>query len=189
MSDYIRRTWKDGDVITADGLNNLETGVTEAKQAAGQTPAHEHSAEDISSGTLASTRLPVVPIEKGGTGAATAAAALANLGAMAADAFTNAKIEEATDFDTLLEQGFYYFTGEMAAAATNSPYTEPMNVAVFTTGTRTTQIATRYGGSTFGQMKFRSTSTNTDPSLWQEWGTVLTDAKFSYSGGTLTITT
>lgn len=36
MSDYIKKTWKDGEVITAEGLNNMETGIAEAKKAAEQ---------------------------------------------------------------------------------------------------------------------------------------------------------
>lgn len=42
--------------------------------------SHNHSASNITSGTLSSDRLPTVPITKGGTGATTAAAALTNLG-------------------------------------------------------------------------------------------------------------
>lgn len=30
MSEYVRRTWNDGDVITAVGLNNIEEGIAEA---------------------------------------------------------------------------------------------------------------------------------------------------------------
>lgn len=41
---------------------------------------HVHSANDITSDTLSEERLPVVPIEKGGTGAANAVTALENLG-------------------------------------------------------------------------------------------------------------
>lgn len=50
--------------------------------------SHNHSASDINSGTLASDRLPTVPIAKGGTGATTAANALTNLGAQKALGFT-----------------------------------------------------------------------------------------------------
>lgn len=42
--------------------------------------SHNHSASNITSGTLSSDRLPTVPISKGGTGATSAAAALTNLG-------------------------------------------------------------------------------------------------------------
>lgn len=42
--------------------------------------SHRHSISDITSGTLTSDRLPVVPLTKGGTNATTAAAALSNLG-------------------------------------------------------------------------------------------------------------
>lgn len=42
--------------------------------------SHNHSASNINSGTLSTARLPTVPINKGGTGEVTAAAALAALG-------------------------------------------------------------------------------------------------------------
>lgn len=41
---------------------------------------HKHAAGDITSGTLATDRLPTMPIAKGGTGAASAETARANLG-------------------------------------------------------------------------------------------------------------
>lgn len=50
---------------------------------------HKHSASDINSGTLASDRLPTVPVAKGGTGATTAAGALTNLGLTATAAELN----------------------------------------------------------------------------------------------------
>ena len=42
--------------------------------------AHTHNASDINAGTLDTARMPVVPVDKGGTGATTAAQALINLG-------------------------------------------------------------------------------------------------------------
>lgn len=42
--------------------------------------SHNHSASDINSGTLASDRLPTVPLSKGGTGATTVAGARNALG-------------------------------------------------------------------------------------------------------------
>lgn len=45
---------------------------------------HSHAAGDIDSGTLSADRLPAVPVNKGGTGATTAANARTNLGAAAA---------------------------------------------------------------------------------------------------------
>lgn len=51
----------------------------------GKAPSsHNHSASNITSGTLSSDRLPTVPVSKGGTGATTAAAALTALGAASA---------------------------------------------------------------------------------------------------------
>ena len=62
---------------------NYMSGVTSSVQ--GQLDnksddGHTHSANDIVSDTLSEDRLPVVPIEKGGTGAANAVTALENLG-------------------------------------------------------------------------------------------------------------
>lgn len=46
---------------------------------------HAHNASDINAGTLDSARLPVVPVNKGGTGATTAEQARVNLGAASVD--------------------------------------------------------------------------------------------------------
>ena len=46
---------------------------------------HTHNASDINAGTLDAARLPVVPVDKGGTGATTAEQARTNLGAASAD--------------------------------------------------------------------------------------------------------
>lgn len=65
---------------------SLETFVDEVKSytdnavSTKANSSHNHSASNITSGTLSSDRLPTVPIAKGGTGATTAAAALTNLG-------------------------------------------------------------------------------------------------------------
>ena len=34
MSDYIKHTWEDGDIVDAPKMNNIETGIVEARQAA-----------------------------------------------------------------------------------------------------------------------------------------------------------
>ncbi len=46
--------------------------------------SHTHGAGDIVSGTFSTSRLPIIPLNKGGTGATTAAQARTNLGAAAA---------------------------------------------------------------------------------------------------------
>jgi 6-pyruvoyl-tetrahydropterin synthase len=66
------------------------------------TTDHKHDASDMDSGTLASDRLPIVPIEKGGTGATTASGALANLG-LKVDAFSFMYVSSAKN----LENGLY----------------------------------------------------------------------------------
>lgn len=73
--------------------------------------SHNHSASDINSGTLNSSRLPTVPITKGGTGATTAAAALTALGAFPAAGGT---ITGDTNVQGVLrvngQQSFYFQT-------------------------------------------------------------------------------
>lgn len=85
--------------------------------------SHVHSATDVTSGTLAEDRLPVVPVTKGGTGATTAADALKNLGAYgesnkpapadigAAPAYTYGT-EDLNAGESALETGKLYFVYE-----------------------------------------------------------------------------
>lgn len=102
MSEYIRKTWVNGEQIVADDLNRMEAGIAEslkggaaaavqavaphannksnphnvtAEQVGAAAKEHKHSATDINSGTLS--------VKRGGTGGATAAEARANLGAAA----------------------------------------------------------------------------------------------------------
>lgn len=42
MGDYMRKTWVDGEVITAEALNNIEEGITQANKNGGQTVVHTH---------------------------------------------------------------------------------------------------------------------------------------------------
>lgn len=68
--------------VTSTELGYLD-GVTSAIQTQLDGKAvsgHKHAAGDITSGTLSSDRLPIVPVTKGGTGATTAEEALTNLG-------------------------------------------------------------------------------------------------------------
>lgn len=51
--------------------------------------SHNHSASNITSGTIATDRLPVIPVSKGGTGATTIAAAQSNLGIVTLDEIPN----------------------------------------------------------------------------------------------------
>jgi pyridoxal biosynthesis lyase PdxS len=71
--------------------------------------SHNHSASNITSGTLSSDRLPTVPIAKGGTGATTAAAALTNLGAAPAYTYGTTDLTAGT---SPLATGTLYFVYE-----------------------------------------------------------------------------
>ena len=100
MSDYIKRTWKDGEVITAEKLNNLETGVAEAKKEAEQ------------SGLPAAEALKVANEAK--TDAANAASA-ASAAQATADSKAPPHILSATDIDagsTALASGQLYLVYE-----------------------------------------------------------------------------
>lgn len=71
--------------------------------------AHKHGAGDINSGTLDAARLPTVPVTRGGTGAATAAAARTNLGAAPAYSYGT---EDLTAGTSALETGKLHFVYE-----------------------------------------------------------------------------
>ena len=79
-----------GGVSSVNGVSPNSSGnvTLTASDIGAAESSHNHSAADISSGTLASARLPTVPVSKGGTGATTAAKALTKLGAMAASRIT-----------------------------------------------------------------------------------------------------
>lgn len=71
-----------GITATAAELNYVD-GVTSNIQTqlnGKAASSHNHSAANITSGTLSTDRLPIIPISKGGTGAGSAADARANLG-------------------------------------------------------------------------------------------------------------
>lgn len=72
-----------GTPTTVNGKTG-ETITLTAGDVGAAASSHTHAAGDITSGSLSSDRLPTVPVAKGGTGAATAAAARTNLGAGAA---------------------------------------------------------------------------------------------------------
>lgn len=68
-----------GALPIADGGTG-ETTAEGARAALGAAPEeHHHAASDIASGTLSSSRLPTVPLTKGGTGATSGQAGLMNL--------------------------------------------------------------------------------------------------------------
>ena len=68
-------------VLNLTGLSYLWAKVKAWAAGAFAALSHTHTAGDVTSGTLAADRLPVVPVAKGGTGATSASAALTALGA------------------------------------------------------------------------------------------------------------
>lgn len=67
-------------VLNLTGLSYLWAKVKAWADGAFAALSHTHAAGDVTSGTLAADRLPVVPVAKGGTGATSAASARSNLG-------------------------------------------------------------------------------------------------------------
>lgn len=84
-----------GKELSAD----VTIGATDVGAAAA---AHTHAAGDITSGTMSTSRLPTIPLTKGGTGATTAGAGLENLGGVPATRTVNGK---ALTTDIALEAG------------------------------------------------------------------------------------
>lgn len=52
MSEYIKKTWKKGEEITSAALNNIETGITEAKRDASQVTATAQQAKNDAASAL-----------------------------------------------------------------------------------------------------------------------------------------
>lgn len=70
--------------LTTHTNNKSNPHEVTVQQIGAAAESHNHSAGEITSGTLSSARLPTVPISKGGTGKTTAAEALAALGGASA---------------------------------------------------------------------------------------------------------
>ena len=71
-------------VLNLTGLSYLWAKLKSWATSAFAAVSHKHAAADVTSGTLAADRLPVVPVAKGGTGSTSASAALTALGAASA---------------------------------------------------------------------------------------------------------
>lgn len=111
--------------------------------------AHTHNASDINAGTLDSARLPVVPVNKGGTGATTAEQARANLGAASADdvAQINETLENVqSQVSAKLDKAGGTMTGKLYAQA-NSDYTvyQVRNIALSTSAATPTGLGALLG--------------------------------------------
>ena len=108
-----------GAVPTTRKVNNkpLSADISLTHSNVGAAAAsHKHSAGDINSGTLGTSRLPTVPITKGGTGATDAATARVNLG-INTDAPTLIR-SGSTNVTTLNSSGWYYFTANKQNSST-----------------------------------------------------------------------
>lgn len=77
--------------------------------------AHSHDAASIVKGTINSERLPVVPVEKGGTGAETAAKAREKLGITPANIGAAATSHKHTAADVGAAPAYTYGTADLTA--------------------------------------------------------------------------
>ena len=169
-----------GITATAAELNYVD-GVTSNVQTqlnGKAASSHDHSAANITSGTLSIDRLPTVPVSKGGTGATDAAQARANIGAAAAN-HTHSKITYKGKHTEIASgttanspqsgvadgQGLY-LTGTYNDSATPANYGNIINAI----GDGTGQLLLEWSGSdnTTGRMWYRS-HRDTATGGWGAW--------------------
>lgn len=129
-----------------DNTSDADKPISTATQAALDGKAnssHNHSASNITSGTFSTSRLPTVPITKGGTGATSASSALSNLGAAAADHTHSVATSSSNGF---LSSAFYKILNSTEAYCTsfNSAASGRRGSITFTTPNNT-NITIKWG--------------------------------------------
>ena len=158
---------------TEDGLNLLT--ITIGNEYSLVYEGHNHAASEITSGTLSSSRLPTVPITKGGTGANTAVEALDNLGAL--------NLNYITDDEHMIASGDNlndYITAGVYTAGTASVTGSLVNGPPYTkSGFR---LIVSRNSSPVGviQFAFHNTTNNysfyrvqTSSGTWSEWANLM----------------
>ena len=140
--------------LDVSSTNPVQNKVVKAALDGKASSTHNHSASQITSGTLSADRLPTVPIAKGGTGATTAVDAMNTL-ARRGDS------GDGSDFDELLNNGVYCVR---TTSPTNGPGSGNWGVlASFDANTRKAQV---FMDDT-GPDVFVRVNNN---SGWTEWG-------------------
>ena len=140
--------------LDVSSTNPVQNKVVKAALDGKASSTHNHSASQITSGTLSADRLPTVPIAKGGTGATTAVDAMNTL-ARRGDS------GDGSDFDELLNNGVYCVR---TTSPTNGPGSGNCGVlASFDANTRKAQV---FMDDT-GPDVFVRVNNN---SGWTEWG-------------------
>ena len=114
--------------------------------------SHNHSASNITSGTLSSDRLPTVPITKGGTGATTAAAALTNLGITATSTELNYVDGVTSNIQTQLNgksasNHTHNYAGSSSAGGAATSADKLTTARTIALGTGATGTATSFNGA------------------------------------------
>ena len=141
--------------LDVSSTNPVQNKVVKAALDGKASSTHNHSASQITSGTLSADRLPTVPIAKGGTGATTAVDAMNTL-ARRGDS------GDGSDFDELLNNGVYCVR---TTSSTNGPGSGNYGVlASFDANTRKAQV---FMDDTGPDVFVRVNNNN---SGWTEWG-------------------
>ena len=142
--------------------------------------SHSHAAGDIT-GTLSADRLPIVPITKGGTGAADTLAALTALGGLSA-LDQGVLLAANSSLNTLLTPGTYY--------SPSGTRTDTITGAPISGGGFRLFVLVGHNGSTFVQLASASSrllirSTGDQGETWTAW-TELSRAGHTHAAGDIT---
>jgi hypothetical protein len=119
-----------GDItVDTDGKVTISDAVKKdiASQISVDVTAHTHKASEITSGTFSSDILPIVPINKGGTGATTAAAALSALGAAASGHTHSGYAASDHDHDDTYAKASHSHSGYASSSHNHSGTYAPYN--------------------------------------------------------------
>lgn len=169
---------KSGTDITVDANGNVSVNDS----------SHNHAASNITSGTLAIARIPTITVAKGGTGATTAAGALANLGLTATAAELNYCDGVTSNIQTQLNgkaPSSHNHSGdslnpasiELKGSSSHGGYID------FHYGQSTADYTSRIMESASGKLSITASS-----GVYINGSKAVTAANFSLSGTTLTIT-
>lgn len=149
---------------TISSLKNILNGKSESK--------HNHSASEINSGTISSDRLPIVPINKGGTGASSAANALRNLGVNS----TSTELNQLQGITSNVQEQIYSVQGQVQRKQDSLGYTPIQQGGGINQKNNKVYIGWKSNN------KLGVTVDNTDV------GEIITSKNFSFDASTATLT-
>lgn len=131
-----------------------------AEQVGAAASTHNHAASEINSGTLSSSRLPTVPVTKGGTGATSAAAARtalgitpANIGALPTSGGSVTGPLTIND-DIVIDSDKSFFVQKTFSSVPYRSYIKPINYSVGNNGDYSTGLIHYQNNASVAQMMF-----------------------------------